>query len=169
MKFATRSLVYTASLALSLVCSNLQTIASNQTTGPFDIPLKTSNDSSTASQHRELSYLRSDKQQQQDQQLPDQKVIPLTADELKEARKLRRERINERRERAKKIIREHQPEAGQLQRMAQEDVLRVYGNAIKVDPSLENKDHQWLRNLGSNQEYLADISQDYGECVCSWL
>lgn len=165
-----------STLALSLLCLNLQTITSNQTSGIiFDIPLKTPNNESLSSQqqqqqqqHRELHNLRSgvkDEFQFSDQhqnQQPQQK-IPFTKDELREARKLRKERFNERREKARQLIREHQPDAGQMDRMSQEDIRKVYGNAIKVDPELEHEDNMWLRNLGSSQEYLADIGEEYGE------
>ena len=176
MRFAS-GLVYSSALAVTMVCFNIQIITSNQDIpGPFDIPLKTSNDSSSTV-HRELNNLRSgvqgngfsvlndieeEEQQQQQQQAPEQ--IPMTHEEIIQARKLRTERINERREKAKKIIREHQPEVGQMQRMTTEEIRRVYGNAVKDDPLLEKEDNKWLRNLGNNnQEYLADVSEEYGE------
>ena len=114
------SLVYPATLLSSFLCLNLQAIASNNIQGPFDIPLKNSNNSDAETAHRQLYNLRSGSLHERDgessfEQLKPQQQIPRTPKDLDEARQLRTERMNDRRERAKQIIMNHQPEVGLLE------------------------------------------------------
>lgn len=57
---------------------------------------------------------------------------------------------------------DHQPEPGQLQRMTSEEIDTVYGKAAKEDPSFEDENHKWMRNLG-NTNTLADPGDSYDE------
>lgn len=178
-----KNILYAATVLTSLLSLNLKAIASNHnnSSGPFDIPSK-----ETVDEQRKLHNLRSDhqkhdglidelatfEQQQQQQQQHRQRQrqkeqIPRSREEQHEARKLRSERIKERREQAKKIIKEHQPDVGELERMPVEEIRKVYGNVVKSDPNLENKDNRWLRSLGerglssSSGSDLADSSVEY--------
>lgn len=174
-----KSILYAATVITSLLSLNLEAIASNQnqSSGPFDIPSKTN----TVDPERKLRIIHSEhdelidelvtsrEEHQRKQQR--QQQIPRSREEIHEARKLRSKRMKEQRERAKKIIREHQPEVGQLERMPANDIQRVYGNVVKNDPNLEKEDNRWLRNLGkrnlesSSQSSLADVATEYGKLV----
>lgn len=172
-----RSLIYYASLGTSLLCFNLGTIASTQPSGPFDIPLKAA--SLDNADGEVIRHLRATHNQQHGDFLKElngsvsHKSIPLTEEEKSDIRKNRSERMQERRAKAKKVIMEHQPDVGQLERMSNDEIRRVYGNAIKEDPNLENEDNRWMRNLGrqlsrttEDTPIMADPGQYYGKYLC---
>jgi hypothetical protein len=166
-----RSLIYYASLGTSLLCFNLETIASTQPSGPFDIPLKTSSLDDEVRHLRATNHYQKyeDSLKELNESVP-HKPIPLTEEEKSEILKNRSQRMKERRAKAKKLIMEHQPDVGELERMSNDEIRRVYGNAIKEDPNLEKEDNKWMRNLGrqlsrttEDTPVMADPSQYYGK------
>jgi uncharacterized membrane protein YgcG len=87
-----------------------------------------------------------------------------TEAEKHEFQKLRDERMRQRREQAKETIKEHQPNAGNLQRLSAEEIQQLYGKAVKSDPLLEKEDHKWMRGINRNlssDQYLADPGVEY--------
>ncbi len=170
-----RSLIYYATLGTSLLCFNLETIASTQPSGPFDIPLKAASLENNTDGEVVRHLRTTHKQQHEDfinelNESVSHKSIPLTEEEKSDIRKNRTERMQERRAKAKKVIMEHQPDVGQLERMSNDEIRKVYGNAIKEDPNLEKEDNRWMRNLGrqltrTTEDYpvMADPGEYYGK------
>jgi hypothetical protein len=180
----------TASLISSILCLNVEMSTSNQAPGPFDIPVAknayvnvnvNTNDidngiSGSGPARRELRGA----QHEHDELINADadanvngggktRTQPVTPEEIENNRKLRSERMNERREKAKKIIREHRPDEGQLTRMSPEEIHEVYGQAVKTDPLFEKDNHKWLRGLNlerhlDSSSYLADSTAEYGKC-----
>ncbi len=95
--------------------------------------------------------------------------IPRSKEEKAAHRKAKGERMAERRERARDLIRTHQPEPGMIHRMEEDDVERVYDRVIKDDPDLKDENNQWLRDLGNYRysgqvpDFMAPIDQYYGK------
>mmetsp|Transcript_33226 Transcript_33226/g.38699 ORF Transcript_33226/g.38699 Transcript_33226/m.38699 type:complete len:595 (-) Transcript_33226:278-2062(-) len=157
-----KRLTSSATFLTSLVCFNLETMASNQSTSLFDIPARSYEEPSPAAEVRNLR-VSSAQHNQIDNESNHQKTEnphPPASEEIHKEFKLRAERIKERRANAKQILMEHQPEPGELQRMTPEDIKVVYGNAMKSDPLLEDENNKWMRNLGDNYE-LADVGAEY--------
>jgi len=94
-------------------------------------------------------------------------AVPRSPEQKAQERILKAKRHQERRNNAKELIAKHQPEPGVLAKMNPHDVRKVYGNAIKADPSLEEENHHWLRDLGGsyaaseNPSFLASTSEYY--------
>lgn len=96
--------------------------------------------------------------------------IPTTPEEIAQEKINRSERHAARRARAKKLINEHQPDPGILSRMPDEDIRRIYHNAIKEDENAiqENENYRWLRGLSSTStsgmetpQYMAAVDEYY--------
>jgi len=86
-------------------------------------------------------------------------AVPKTPQEKAQAKIDKAARIAQRRQNAKDLIHKHQPEPGVLQKMSPVDIQKVYGNAIKQDPELNEENNKWMRDLSSN--YRGSNNPDY--------
>lgn len=160
MQLSKRCILIVISLTLLVTISKLSCAEANQAPSSiFDMPAKSPEELVRILE--ELPNLRSSSKRR----VP----VPLTEESKAEAKLEREKRMKERRERAKRLIMEHQPESGVLERMSDEDIRRVYGNAVKSDPDLHEENHQWLRGLYSSSNNgntipssLAPIDEYYG-------
>lgn len=156
---AKRCLLALMSLVLSVTINRLTYAEANEAPSSiFDIPAKSPEELRKVLE--DLPQLRANAKRH----IP----VPLTEESKEEAKLNRERRMKERRERAKRLILEHQPEPGVLDRMSDEEIRRVYGNAIKEDPELKDENNKWLRGLGSNNgntipSSLAPIDEYYGK------
>jgi len=87
--------------------------------------------------------------------------VPKTREQKQAHAKSKGERITERRERAKDLIRNHQPEPGMIRRMEEGHMKEAYRNAIKTDPNLEDENNAWLRDLSSSSTRYTGEVPDY--------
>lgn len=156
---AKRCLLALMSLVISVTINRLTYAEANESPSSiFDIPAKSPEELRKVLE--DLPQLRANAKRH----IP----VPLTEESKEEAKLNRERRMKERRERAKRLILEHQPEPGVLDRMSDEEIRRVYGNAIKEDPELKDENNKWLRGLGSNNgnsipSSLAPIDEYYGK------
>lgn len=154
---AKRCLLALMSLVISVTINRLTYAEANESPSSiFDIPAKSPEELRKVLE--DLPQLRANAKRH----IP----VPLTEESKEEAKLNRERRMKERRERAKRLILEHQPEPGVLDRMSDEEIRRVYGNAIKEDPELKDENNKWLRGLGSNNgnsipSSLAPIDEYY--------
>ncbi len=171
--------VTTACIGTPRGMSVVEASNANHSASIFDIPAKTPEEIKSMVQD-ELPKLReslrggagASQDPNQEESLkrgPIQIPIPRSKEEKEAHRKAKGERMAERRERARELIRTHQPEPGQIQRMEESDVERVYDRVIKDDPDLEGENNQWLRDLGNYRysgqvpDFMAPIDQYYGK------
>mmetsp|Transcript_4206 Transcript_4206/g.8025 ORF Transcript_4206/g.8025 Transcript_4206/m.8025 type:complete len:610 (+) Transcript_4206:472-2301(+) len=145
--------------------------ASSSFTSIFDIPPRSSSILSSSSSSSSSSGSDGLEEDDDTESAGAGTTLPRTPEEKHRYQLLKSKRMAERRERARKVIAKHRPEPGQLHRMSPDEIRRVYGNAVKEDPALEQQNHKWLRGLGGGNggyyygshvpNFLAPVDQYY--------
>ena len=128
---------------------------SNTSSSIFDIPSKSPQELKAIVD--DLPNLRAGKRHMQEVSMEElgfgvgpRASIPVTPEERAQERINKAKRMQDRRTRAKELIQKHQPEPGMMERLGNQDIQKIYRNAIQADPSLTKENHSWLRDLGGD-------------------